>query len=79
MIEQNQTALDYIHATLESTHETLSVSWHSLMSCHVTVSCHPQSHEAFTQYKNYGVGSDLRAELEHSNCKLSKKNQGSLN
>ena len=55
MIEQMQAAVDYIHATVESSHETMDS-----IQCTVESS---QGNGKFTQYKDYEVVLDLKLEL----------------
>ena len=65
IIEQNQAAVDSSHATVESSHETVD-------SIQDTVGC-SQDNEAFTQYKTYEVGLDLRLELKHLKLQVVKE------
>ena len=54
----------YSHATIESSHGTVDSIQDTVGSS--------QDNEAFTQYKNYEVGLDLKVDLEHLKVKVVK-------
>ena len=66
-IEQKQTALDSIHATVE-----ISCIYEIVDSIQDTEES-SQDNEKFTQYKNYEVSLNLKLELEHLKLQIVKK------
>ena len=65
MIEHKQTAVCSIHASAESSHETLDSIQDTVESS--------QGNELFTQCKNYKVSLDLKVELEHIKLQVIKE------
>ena len=65
MLEQNQTAVDSIHVTVESSHETVNFIQDTIKSS--------QDNEVFTQYENSKVGLILKVELENLKLQVVRK------
>ena len=65
MLEQHQTAVDSIHVTVESSHETENFIQDTIKSS--------QDNEVFTQYENCKVGLILKVELENLKLQVVRK------